>query len=119
MKTGVRSQGSAVSSQPEVVGGHTPGPWCFIQTTSEYKTLKIIKLGEENDRPSIAYTIDTEANARLIAAAPEMLEALEKARKYIDHVSHDSHGLVFDFADFDLLEEVELLIEKATNGGVR
>ena len=47
---------------------HTAGPW----------THKEGMLYAENDGATIANLYTTEANANLIAAAPELLEALEK-----------------------------------------
>jgi hypothetical protein len=56
---------------------HTPGPW------------EISKIGNDYDQHSIyagdalvANSVEGEANARLIASAPELLEALKKS-KYV------------------------------------
>ena len=76
---------------------HTPGPW-FIGT-DRYDYGRHIyaeqKVGDEyceEYHPLIATTsddepdIDWEANARLIAAAPELLKALEIVEPIIDEV---------------------------------
>lgn len=66
---------------------HTPGPWrvsgCRMRTLSECDNY-LVEHGDEQERsPLIAeiFTDDSrlpvEANARLIAAAPKLLEALE------------------------------------------
>jgi hypothetical protein len=61
---------------------HTPGPWKAVDVTSE-KTLvyRRIDAGKKNVGFAGSYkqrdTTEAEANARLIAAAPELLEALE------------------------------------------
>jgi len=67
---------------------HTPGPWT-IDPNEDYP-LAVIRVDEDNDGIGVC-EIGTEyqptradatpeqfANARLIAAAPEMLEALER-----------------------------------------
>lgn len=62
------------------MSGHTPGPWSF----NDYGE---ILCGPEDDQLRIAELAPWEpqhipemtANARLIAAAPEMLEALKEA----------------------------------------
>lgn len=55
----------------------TPGPWRYLQSgiAGEF----VVKSDTHPDLAiGIASGIDTEANARLIASAPELLEALEK-----------------------------------------
>lgn len=56
---------------------HTPGPWLKIQDHNG-------TWGIYPDAPSGKFlvTTDTEANACLIAAAPELLEALEAMIRY-------------------------------------
>lgn len=70
---------------------HTPGPWdydcdsggCYFKLSAGEEA--IIDCCDFCSTP----TINTEANARLIAAAPELLEALELAeRKFVRlHIS--------------------------------
>jgi hypothetical protein len=78
-------------------GKHTPGPWVkgwyddvldeiVIQTYEGEYVASIDCDGAYEGR--IAACID--ANARLIAAAPDMLEALREARPYVP----DHHGPV-------------------------
>jgi hypothetical protein len=53
---------------------HTPGPWTALKTVVAMKqNLKVGVLTGKIDFPAE----ELEANARLIAAAPELLEALE------------------------------------------
>lgn len=55
---------------------HTPGPWYAIMDTEETPhRCMLITCEPEGDEVDIS----TEANSRLIAAAPEMLEALKLA----------------------------------------
>jgi len=72
---------------------HTPGPWIgagpsFGDPLPRYTTEIVTEWEDEDDqRPVICtlpfrhYDHENEANARLIAAAPELLEALELAEK--------------------------------------
>lgn len=55
---------------------HTPGPWTHEPYAYQQGALDqaLIRDGAENQ-----VAISTEANARLIAAAPELLEALQFA----------------------------------------
>lgn len=67
---------------------HTPGPWVFGKTTRQDQRLILGGPGrkyvasvtvQQIPRPmGIADESEREANARLITAAPEMLEALEE-----------------------------------------
>lgn len=60
---------------------HTPGPWTYLRNPEG--TRWIIDAGAFHAIAATAgYEPDNEANARLIAAAPEMLDALEAVWKY-------------------------------------
>ena len=73
---------------------HTPGPW-FIDTSlhvygqAEPQPIKDFPGGLSVTCPHIC-TANTVANARLIAAAPLMLEALEMADELIDQLIIDN-----------------------------
>lgn len=56
---------------------HTPGPWTIEETDD---TLFILQ-GEDSDQIAQVDKAFGNGNAHLIAAAPEMLEALLAARK--------------------------------------
>ena len=69
---------------------HTPGPWRTIASTN--KTMRTV-VGPDFPgqgyianvnlcRTNNAQDVDGEANARLIAAAPELLEALKAVQKW-------------------------------------
>lgn len=71
---------------------HTPGPWIFEEVRgSDDKTLvyrRILNVGNVYKQKGIASTgIDeeAEANARLIAAAPELLEACKAVANDTSH----------------------------------
>ncbi len=57
---------------------HTPGPWesrVFLVVGGERMTDRICHVGSSTNLPP-SRSHESEANARLIGAAPEMLEAL-------------------------------------------
>ena len=60
-------------------GKHTPGPW-FVTPDGFRVTDKPVWFDQDGSRhgetPNIVIFAETQANARLIAAAPELLEAL-------------------------------------------
>ena len=63
---------------------HTPGPWMVIECDDDAEWLRLPYFYVQNENLDIAEIHDcddmslaeAEANARLIAAAPEMLESL-------------------------------------------
>jgi hypothetical protein len=64
-------------TRPIVAATHTPGPWVAYDLASG---LKIISADEDIVANASSFDVGKEAaqvNARLIAAAPEMLEALK------------------------------------------
>lgn len=69
---------------------HTPGPWVSIR----YLDSRFYELGSNEFHARLAFTHgegDTdEANMRLIAAAPDLLEALENLADYIDERAGDN-----------------------------
>jgi len=74
---------------------HTPGPWFIYKDEHEFvilqnrpvKNATAIAIVYSDDKPD-------EANARLIAAAPELLEALKKAREYVAKVNGSIAGAI-------------------------
>lgn len=100
---------------------HTPGPWktkskfgprsasivarSWDQVVAKVFTRKYNTDGVISDgRPAIEADPEGEANARLIAAAPELLEALEHAVRWFDQLKPE------DIARY------RVSIEKATGG---
>lgn len=82
---------------------HTPGPWKI--ETYHGPLFKIVR---EYD-PSIGADCRTEADRRLIEAAPEMLEALEHVLKEFQHPSASLKQL-------ELRDRIMDLIAKAKGG---
>lgn len=62
---------------------HTPGPWKYaLAVVNNAPNVFVVTNGKWGS-PNIIVT-ENEANARLIASAPTMLEALIEAREYIE-----------------------------------
>jgi hypothetical protein len=73
---------------------HTPGPWCIEQFAQSYgktedRTITGYTRTGNPLRIGCAYNVmgpnETDANARLIAAAPDMLETLKAIVAMLDH----------------------------------
>jgi len=106
------------------MSGHTPGPWsiekCEPYTTPLLKGFAVYGKDGEDDC-GVATVVgprspevqeDLLADARLIAAAPDLLEALKGMIAIVD----DSHGvsgyhLNGDVAEWDEFEEIEAAAE--------
>lgn len=68
---------------------HTPGPWRIKGTNYGYTNKDVLGPPHRDGGDySPICTADNEANARLIAAAPELLEAL----KGMNHMGGDERG---------------------------
>lgn len=74
---------------------HTPGPWATDEAdhTEPYQDITI-RAGRRSicrvwidDAPVHDYNNEQRVNARLIAAAPELLEALKRLTTAIDHAT--------------------------------
>jgi len=74
---------------------HTPGPWRVIEGThSADKRFSVVS--ENENITGWGCVQQLEGNARLIAAAPELLAACQAA---LEEVQHFSHGTVKQLAD--------------------
>ena len=82
---------------------HTPGPW---KTETIGDTIRVVDQ-EGNDCGYIGdgYNATHRANIALMAAAPELLEALEKCAAFINNLP--------DGGDWELFEDAEDIIKKA------
>lgn len=62
---------------------HTPGPWTMLHASSQSESADIVRADDTNDRIAMTCPDSTEgveiANGRLIAAAPDLYEALKLA----------------------------------------
>lgn len=95
---------------------HTPGPWHVTEEIDRFHGGETIRPGDGRTASPVAvicdfnrYDRDDErrANAQLIAAAPEVLEAL----KFSVSV-HKSHGL-YDLSERMAVQKAETAIAKA------
>jgi|688.fasta_scaffold02276_47 hypothetical protein len=87
---------------------HTPGPW-YSQPTAGHETHGQSAIASEATGKTVALAYDGEADARLLAAAPELLEALNNlAGGLVDYMNDDEAELP------DVTEAIEL-IAKITN----
>jgi hypothetical protein len=59
---------------------HTPGPWSIFSDRADRTTIgsRIARICDMHGKDPAFYTDEDAANARLIAASPELLEALER-----------------------------------------
>lgn len=101
-----RSAGGSGVEQRAIVGAHTPGPWIAkagigrwnVTTASPPRTFNICSINSDR--------IEQEANARLIAAAPDLLEAL---KELLFDAFEDAHP--------DAVKRARAAIARATGGG--
>lgn len=97
---------------------HTPGPWATIDGDGEYIIKTIAPAGRNG------YTIadvfshfeatnpEAEANARLIASAPELLEALQECVKALEL----EHEIALSLTQSRAVSKAKQAINKATEG---
>ena len=93
---------------------HTPGPWhidfddCEADIHSGFGMVaKTMGHGKEQDD-------EGRANARLIAAAPELLEALEAL---VNDFGRDGYGVEFKGGECCVIDMARAVIAKTTRGG--
>ena len=99
---------------------HTPGPWAEFEPTDTLHAVRSV-LGKIVADVGYSGTIEGDkANARLIAAAPDLLEALCIAKKFMEIASDwsvDEAEINGDMrSTYDWLEIVNSAIAKATGG---
>ena len=99
---------------------HTPGPWTAISDPLHFHSLTTIIAGNVvRGIPQVRIDVggkadigELEENARLIAAAPELLEALEELYHLIDD-AHDGDRVF----TFELAQKAKSVIAKARGQG--
>ena len=98
---------------------HTEGPWAIdhelppntrsiVARTTGYIGISANTNGPHNEN-------EDPANARLIAAAPEMLEACKEARSILRYLKHNPMGYNWNKSDDNALMSVEQAIAKASD----
>ena len=115
---------------------HTPGPWRVKQTGFTYfRDLTILGEDWHGEETPIAAALvrnalhpygradkaraEIEANARLIAAAPELLSALEKALESIEGQAELLRHCGAAYGIGATLAQARAAIAKATEGGAK
>lgn len=94
---------------------HTPGPWKF----NGWQRVFSFESGEEEeviikDDICHVYGESPEANARLIAAAPELLDACERALETIEYLWSGKYAS--RLYDNETKKRIQAVIAKATGG---
>lgn len=108
--TEVRDRKSEVS--------HTPGPWGVIDNGGDVRPEAIYAPEAGGYIVATTWAIVREpqrkANARLIAAAPELLAALEKCEAWLSRIREEDENLVIDHSEdgFGLID-ARAAIQKA------
>jgi hypothetical protein len=78
---------------------HTPGPWKILYVNTPQKHYPLLHIDSSNGINGIIATVysDDEPNARLIAAAPDLLDACRKlaneASGFLALSDMDRHGM--------------------------
>jgi len=85
---------------------HTPGPWYPVEYAG-YFDVQNGPLYSDTSVSNIEYDENAEANAKLMAAAPDLLDALIEARDFIN-------SLVIEFPnDYEILTKIDAAINKS------
>ena len=69
---------------------HTPGPWQALTFSNHELQTDFAMVAIGKRAHIIGYSEEDQANARLIAAAPDLLQVLEQIVATCDH--YDAHG---------------------------
>lgn len=77
---------------------NTPGPWNFYDDTKSTGRIEIVALGKTVARIYHSVPEEDLPNARLIAAAPDLLSALELMVYMIEEMTPELTGRVYEFA---------------------
>lgn len=100
------------------MSNHTPGPWLIVSTyvRTAINTAQGIHVAMVNWGKGISGK-EHEANARLVAAAPKMLEALEALNSVIDYLTtawDDNSGAdLLDQQISNMIGTAEILMKEA------
>jgi len=88
-----------------MTGKHTPGPWT-VTRVSKSTILKDIYISAGKERiarvcvPATAQSVaEYEANALLLALAPEMFAMLKEATQFVEHNLWPEHEFVMRLKD--------------------
>ena len=98
---------------------YTPGPWKVVFGNSKnfYQISSLSRINNKNGHPRVVYHDfnkelhnweEDVANAQLIAAAPELLEALEKSQDFILYLLNFFGWEQEKFTEDEIVEKLEL-----------
>lgn len=92
----------------------TPGPWSYRKTGEHWNNPRLIniEINFGNDGECIADTVYNEEDAKLIAAAPELLGACIRMRNQLYAAGYDSKEKSLNPTE-ELLWQTEQAIDKA------
>lgn len=93
---------------------HTPGPWRIWRHMDPAEPRKIIGLSDDGICTLDEYNTNDAANARLIAAAPELLQALQACEDYLVARFGDDNWDGSTERPFALHNQIVTAIAKAT-----
>lgn len=102
--------------EPHPPRSHTPGPWIVSRFSPLRRGWTAVHGDPEQDGWTLVAEAQTERDARLIAAAPDMLAALEEVESYFDDradVVDGSYGIPEPNKEMSLLTEIRTAIAKA------
>ena len=92
---------------------HTPGPWSLADHSLGVEIMHTRQDGLSEAHACLHGSYNTsEANARLIAAAPDLLDALMKATILLKHACDDADALESQFA-VETADEMTAALTKA------
>lgn len=90
---------------------HTPGEWIYRK--GSYPHFQSLVYSEETGEDiAVTYSDETAANARLIAAAPDLLAALQEL---IADIRYSQHEIPSGAIGQRNIRNAEAAIQKATN----
>ena len=71
---------------------HTPGPWYAIEYAGMWGIQSVDEYSQDNNLLDMENDDRAEANAKLIAAAPDLLEALINVFEHAKLIINDNHS---------------------------
>ena len=90
---------------------HTPGKWYVAERQRLNSDVRFIRT-DFDDSGVVCVTNDNDA--KLVAAAPDLLEALEEVNVWINSSAIDEDGVVDEASRLELSQKVHAAIAKAT-----
>ena len=93
-KTKTTSPAPKPDAQPVQAASHTPGPWaaslggggCSVTVNSTVQMPILVQIATDALYAHPERVAEAHANARLIAAAPRLLAALERCLPFVDRI---------------------------------